>query len=118
MTDWMYFNRDEFKCPHCNRNKIDNEFVTVLDEARTIAVVPFKITSGYRCPIHNKAVGGSPTSSHLKGWAVDIACMSDYQRMKIVRALIELDMHRIGVGKDFIHVDIDPGKNPVRLWVY
>lgn len=33
---------------------------------------PFKIASGYRSPEVNAAVGGSPTSRHLQGEAVDI----------------------------------------------
>lgn len=32
---------------------------------------PLKINSWYRCPILNTAVGGSPTSAHPKGLAVD-----------------------------------------------
>lgn len=31
----------------------------------------FTITSAYRTPEHNKAVGGVPTSQHLKGEAID-----------------------------------------------
>lgn len=31
-----------------------------------------RITSGYRCPRLNKAVGGSPTSAHVAGLAADI----------------------------------------------
>ena len=34
---------------------------------------PFKVTSGYRCPDYNEQVG-HPTSAHMKGRAVDIAC--------------------------------------------
>ncbi len=30
------------------------------------------ISSGYRCPALNKAVGGSDTSQHMKGEACDI----------------------------------------------
>ena len=30
------------------------------------------VNSGYRCPKLNKAVGGSKTSTHQLGWAVDI----------------------------------------------
>lgn len=37
---------------------------------------PIKVTSGYRCPALNKAVAGSPTSVHMRGWAVDIKPMS------------------------------------------
>ena len=33
---------------------------------------PIKVTSGFRCYRLNRAVGGSPTSVHPKGWAVDI----------------------------------------------
>lgn len=35
---------------------------------------PVHINSGYRCPMLNAAVGGSPTSNHLTGCAVDIRC--------------------------------------------
>ena len=34
-----------------------------------------RITSGYRCPALNKAVGGSPTSAHLTGYAADLQPM-------------------------------------------
>lgn len=30
------------------------------------------VTSGYRSPELNRAVGGSPTSAHLLGWAADL----------------------------------------------
>lgn len=32
------------------------------------------VTSGYRCPALNKAVGGVATSQHLQGAAADIKC--------------------------------------------
>lgn len=40
-----------------------------LREAWGSAII---INSGYRCPILNKAVGGSKTSSHMSGWSVDM----------------------------------------------
>lgn len=30
------------------------------------------ITSGYRCPMYNFAVGGAASSSHMSGWAIDV----------------------------------------------
>ena len=44
----------------------------LLDPLREAWGSPIIINSGYRCPILNKAVGGSKTSSHMSGWSVDI----------------------------------------------
>lgn len=44
----------------------------VLEPARVAFGSPIYITSGYRCPALNKAVGGKPTSQHLRGEAADL----------------------------------------------
>ena len=44
----------------------------LLDPLREAWGSPIIINSGYRCPILNKAVGGSKTSSHMSGWSVDM----------------------------------------------
>ena len=43
-----------------------------LDELRRLYGHPIIITSGYRCPALNKAVGGKPNSQHVKGQAADL----------------------------------------------
>lgn len=43
-----------------------------LETLRTHIGGPIFITSGFRSPAHNRAVGGSPSSDHPKGFAVDI----------------------------------------------
>lgn len=35
---------------------------------------PITISSGYRSPAVNSAIGGSKTSAHMNGWAVDFIC--------------------------------------------
>lgn len=40
--------------------KMDADLLHLLDEARDLAGAPFSLTSAYRCPKHNKAVGGVP----------------------------------------------------------
>ena len=45
---------------------------TLLDPLREAWKSPIKVTSGYRCAILNRAVGGSNTSAHLYGCAADI----------------------------------------------
>ena len=44
----------------------------VLEPARMAFGAPIYITSGYRCAALNKAVGGKPTSQHLRGEAADL----------------------------------------------
>lgn len=44
----------------------------VLEPARLDFGAPIYITSGYRCQALNKAVGGKPTSQHLRGEAADL----------------------------------------------
>ena len=44
----------------------------VLDPIREKWAAPILVSSGYRCPALNKAVGGVATSMHLQGLAADI----------------------------------------------
>ena len=53
---------------------MDKTLLEMLDEVRDKFDKPIHITSGFRTPAYNEAVGGVETSSHLKGLAVDIAC--------------------------------------------
>lgn len=46
----------------------------ILDPLREIINDPIVVSSGYRSPALNSAVGGSSTSQHLLGEAADITC--------------------------------------------
>ena len=50
---------------------------------------PIIITSGYRSPELNKKVGGSPTSNHLTGCAVDISVAGIEQAMRYAVILMD-----------------------------
>ena len=61
-----HFKRNEFKCKcGCCADRIDIRLVKILDDIRDYYGKPAIITSGVRCPNHNKAVGGSGSSFHL-----------------------------------------------------
>lgn len=90
----------------------------MLNDAREKANIPFVITSGFRCETHNKNEGGSETSSHPEGFAVDIKAKNSQERFKILEALILAGFTRIGIAKTFIHVDVDPNKPNQMVWVY
>ena len=67
------FSTHEFRCPcGCDRAEINPALVEALQELRDLAARPVRITSGYRCPDHNRAKGGKRRSQHLLGNAVDV----------------------------------------------
>lgn len=66
MNGIKHFSLHEFHCHcGCGETRIDVRLVKILDEIRDYYGKPLIITSGVRCPSHNKAVGGSSTSWHL-----------------------------------------------------
>ena len=72
---YKWFKMSEFDSPDQpgSGELMEPVVVQALDIARDIYGFPMKVTSGFRSVQHNKTVGGSPKSSHLLGWAVDIA---------------------------------------------
>tara|TARA_R100001530_G_C4316299_1_gene154465 strand:- start:819 stop:1178 length:360 start_codon:yes stop_codon:yes gene_type:complete len=113
-----HFSAHEFACRcGCGKKVIDSQFLQLLEDSREGTFVPFVITSGVRCMSHNKAVGGKEHSAHISGKAVDIECKDSMRRFNLLRALIR-DFDRIGIAKDFIHVDNDITKPKEVTWLY
>lgn len=115
------FTDDEFRCPCCGEminNLAFKYFLSHLQDARTIAGIPFVITSGYRCPEHNKRVGGTSNSSHMEGVAADIAVKDNHSRMLMIKSLLDAGFMRLGIGTNYIHADMDTEKMQALVWVY
>ena len=96
---------------------LDPTFVDKLQKARTIAGIPFRISSGFRSPEKNQSViGAVPDSSHLKGLAADLRVSSSHDVALIIDACKQAGIDRRGiyVDKSFapvhVHVDADPDK--------
>lgn len=119
MSLFRYFSPDEFANanPSCDIARMDMKFMSMLDDARHIAGIPFVINSAYRSFTYEKAKGRSGTSSHVKGVAVDIKCTNGFNRLIIVDALLKVGFKRIGIHKHFIHVDNDKEKSS-SIWLY
>ena len=59
-----------------------------MEEVRTIlGDKPILISSGYRSPAVNSAVGGSKSSAHMSGLAVDFSCPGFGTPLQICRKL-------------------------------
>lgn len=119
-----HFNSKEFECPCsvCDIQKISSKLLEKLEIVRETYGRAIRITSGYRCLDHNKAVGGKENSSHMDGIAVDIT--PQLLNVDELDALYEVCYNvfdNIGDGrsKHFIHVDDrDPKPTGKRHWVY
>lgn len=107
---WVHFTDEEVK-------GLDESFVALLDRARHIANLPFVVTSGRRSHDENERAMGAEGSSHLKGFAADLACSDSGSRFAMVRALLEVGIKRIGVYDRHVHCDVDPDKSPSVMWL-
>ena len=58
-----------------------------LDRVRRLLGHPLLITSGYRSPALNAAVGGVPTSQHAQGLAADFTCPGFGPPLEVARAI-------------------------------
>ena len=116
MVDWddyQYFTEAE-DFPHGTPRR---ELLDLLDLAREIAGVPFRITSGVRSREDNKRVGGGNDSAHMRGYAADILAIDSTTRGKVLRGLYVAGAHRVGIYKEHIHVDVDPSLPEDVCWL-
>lgn len=60
-----------------------------LQRVRGVLNAPMMVSSGYRSPALNKAVGGAPNSKHMEGLAADFIAPSFGSPLKICRKLID-----------------------------
>ena len=112
-----HFSKKEFDCKcGCGTGEINRVLVQNLEMARRDLKRPMRINSGIRCLNHNRAIGSRDTSSHIKCVAADIGCTSMDDRHELLSILLKY-FKRVGVHKQFIHVDVDNEK-PKGVFVY
>lgn len=75
-----------------NREQEDNLIAlveNVLDPLRLFYGKQIRVSSGFRCPALNKAVGGVCNSQHLMGEAADIDTGSKLENQRLARLIVE-----------------------------
>ncbi len=92
-----HFSLAEFACRHCGVAKAHPELVAGLERLRAVgyAASGLPIMSGYRCPLHNAAVGGASLSQHRNGAAADVPLAVE---LDDVRALVAFS----GIGWQWV----------------
>ena len=91
---------------------IDTELVNILQKVRTHFGKAVTITSAYRTPSKNKAVGGQTYSQHLYGKAADIK-VKGVTPKKVAAYVETLLKNKGGIGtyNTFVHIDVRSTKS-------
>ena len=101
---------------------IDGRLLSMLRQLESNTGYPIFswINSGVRSDYWNRKVGGVSNSSHRipKCEAVDIKALNKTIRNELVRAAHQVGFKRIGVGKTFVHLDVDASKSQDVAWGY
>ena len=93
----------------------------VLDPLREAYGKPIIVSSGYRCPKLNAAVGGSASSQHVKGEAADIRSVADTpeENKKLFDLIVKLglpyDQLINEYNYDWVHVSFGPRHRRQKL---
>lgn len=114
-----YFNPSEFSHPEL----MDQGLIDKLELLRDRLGRAIKVTSSYRDPAHNAAVGGVDGSQHLDGHAADIFLPADGNyHYDIVKLAYEVGFTGIGERRQtghpgMLHLDNRPPAARAK-WTY
>lgn len=100
-----HFSSSEFTCKcGCGRTLVDTDLLPILEAVRSAPVLHCKrivVISGYRCPKHDKAVGGSGRGKHTTGAAADIKAYDENDNLipsKLIACVAEDLGNVFGIG--------------------
>lgn len=114
------FTLDLSSCvPRCSQEDLNPILVVRLQYLESLLRFKLTYTSAYRTQGYERSKGRKGDSAHCKGLAVDISTIDSHVRFKVVQAALQVGFTRIGIGKRFVHLDIDETKaHPIIFHYY
>ena len=93
--------------------------VTLLDPLREKWGLPITVTSGYRCHMLNRAVGGVRNSQHMQGLAADITVGTKITNRRLAQMIVDMNLPFDQLINErawaWVHVSVAPeGSEPRR----
>lgn len=105
--------------PKCSQEDLNPVLVERLQYMETLLRFEPTYTSAFRSQVYERSKGRKGDSAHCKGDAVDISTIDSHTRFLIVRSALLAGFTRIGIGKRFVHLDIDETKaHPIIFHYY
>ena len=93
---------------------IRNFLAPGMQEVRNLLGVPINVSSGYRSPQVNAAVGGARNSQHLQGLAADFTAPSFGSPIQIARAIAASNIQFDQLIQEGTWVHVSFSANPRR----
>lgn len=118
---------EKLECISCGYIDCLLILITILDSFREYLNEPIVITSSYRDSEHNTKAGGSPTSQHMFGQAIDFTCYKiDFEELVerlrefIGNSCLSKYLGQIIVykSKRIIHIALRNSKHPKPTFYY
>ena len=97
------------------------EMCAKLEEVRALLGRPIMISSGYRSPQLNAAIGGATNSAHMLGYAVDLICPGFGPPLAVCREIEKAGLsydqliHEFGA---WTHLSFDPQSRRESLRIF
>lgn len=107
LKDGRYFKVREFRCKHCgSTGDLKQSIIDLCDAVREELGAPVVVNSGYRCPVHNRRVGGAALSRHVVGDAADLRPVDPALLPELKRIALRLNPEGgVGMYRGFVHID-------------
>lgn len=114
---WPNFSPWEMASKREGALKLDTDAMDKLQKLRTRLGKPMLITSAYRSPAHNDAVGGAKGSYHLKGQAFDVR-MENHDPHHFRKIAKDVGFTGFGyyIKNGFMHIDTGPAREWGKMW--
>ncbi|PQO23989.1 peptidase M15 [Rhodobacteraceae bacterium WD3A24] len=114
---WQDFSPAEIACCGTGKLLVHEEALDTLQALRDRLGKPLIVTSGYRSPEHNRAVGGATRSKHMEGTAFDIS-MTNQEPHTFEREARAVGFKGFGTypRSNFMHIDLGPERSWGAPW--
>lgn len=89
----------------------------MMEHVRALLGHPIAVASGYRSPMLNSAIGGSPTSDHMNGDACDFTCPDFGTPLEVADAVAKsgLKYDQLILEYGWVHLSWGPRMRQMQL---